>query len=49
MPDTKVETIGGFFEKILYPIGLPLSIVLIGSAGGKKLKKFMNSKKDKYP
>ena len=49
MPDTKIETIGSFFEKILYPIGLPLSIVLIGRAGSKKVKKFMKSKKDKSP
>ncbi|MCK8479041.1 hypothetical protein [Psychroserpens algicola] len=28
MPDTKIEIIGDFFQKIIKPIGIPLSITL---------------------
>jgi len=49
MPDTKIETIGDFFGKILYPIGLPFSILLTTIFSGKKLKKYLKSKKGKSP
>lgn len=44
MPDTKVGTIGDFFEKIIKPIGIPLSIALGLRSGILKYKEF--SRKD---
>ncbi|MDG5490583.1 hypothetical protein [Psychroserpens sp. SPM9] len=49
VPITRVEVIGDFFEKILYPISFPLSMILAGFFGGKKLKKYLKSKKGKSP
>ncbi|WP_299223852.1 hypothetical protein [uncultured Psychroserpens sp.] len=42
MPDTKVETIGDFFQKIIKPIGWPLSIAIGIRLGLLKYKEFGN-------
>ena len=45
LPDTKINTIGDFFEKVFYPIGISISLAF----GSKKLKKYLKSKKGKSP
>ena len=42
VPDSKVETIGDFFEKIIKPIGIPLSITIGLSLGILKYKQVKN-------
>ena len=42
MPDTKVETIGDFFEKIIKPVGIPLSVVLGTKYGLQKYLDYHN-------
>ena len=46
MPSGKVENIGDFFEKIITPIAVPLSIYLGGKLGLSKYKE-LTSKNDK--
>lgn len=36
MPDIKVETIGNFFEKIITPVAIPLSVALSVQLGFNK-------------
>lgn len=36
MPDMKVDTIGDFFEKIITPVSIPLSLVIGGKLGMSK-------------
>ena len=45
MPDTKVDTIGDFFEKLIKPIGLPLSIILGARYGFQKYLDYHNKHK----
>jgi len=42
VPDSKVEIIGDFFEKIIKPIGIPLSITLGLRFGMLKYKQIKN-------
>tara|TARA_R110002049_G_scaffold65444_1_gene171839 strand:- start:418 stop:558 length:141 start_codon:yes stop_codon:yes gene_type:complete len=42
MSDTKIETIGNFFEKLLNPISIPLSVMLATHFGIIKYKNFKN-------
>ena len=42
VPDSKVEIIGDFFEKIIKPIGIPLSITIGLSLGILKYKQVKN-------
>ena len=42
MPNQKVEIIGNFFEKILKPISIPLSVIVGVSLGILKYKQVKN-------
>ena len=46
MPDIKVETIGDFFEKIITPIAIPLSLVIGGRLGLVRYREWRAKKKD---
>lgn len=47
MPNIKVEAIGDFFEKIITPVALPLSLVIAGGLGLVKYHKWRAKKKSK--
>lgn len=49
MPDTKIETIGDFFNKVTVPIAIPLSTAIITRFGIVEFKKYKHNKNDKSP
>lgn len=49
MPNTKIETIGDFFEKVVTPVAVPFSILISAGLGIKKYKNMKKSKKGKSP
>lgn len=49
MPDTKIETIGDFFNKVTVPIAIPLSTAIITRLGIVEFKKYKHNKNDKSP
>lgn len=49
MPNEKIESIGDFFEKIIKPLSIPLSITFGALIGKDKFLEIYNNIKDKYP
>ncbi|EKF54951.1 hypothetical protein I215_09531 [Galbibacter marinus] len=47
MPNEKVESIGGFFEKIIEPMSIPLSITIGALIGKDKFLEIYRNIKDK--
>ena len=45
MPDMKVETIGDFFEKIITPVAIPLSVALSVQLGLDKYLEWKTKRK----
>jgi hypothetical protein len=47
MSDTKIDTIGNFFEKLLTPLAYPLSVFISFVIFGKHIKKIKKSFSEK--
>ena len=47
MPNEKIESIGDFFEKIIKPLSIPLSIIIGALIGKDKLLEVYQNIKDK--